>query len=76
MKKSTNHKKGSIGIVIVAAMMLLLLAGMILAPTQASALSKFNTNTEYLESKTWYPRWCKRESRTQRPTYGSRKPVL
>jgi hypothetical protein len=45
MKKSTNHKKGSIGIVIVAAMMLLLLAGMILAPTQASALSKFNTNT-------------------------------
>jgi hypothetical protein len=43
-KKSINDKKQS-GIVIVAAMMLLLLAGMILAPTQASALSKFNTNT-------------------------------
>jgi hypothetical protein len=46
MKKSTNCKKRSIGIVIVAAMMLLLLAGTILAPTQASALSKFNTNTD------------------------------
>jgi hypothetical protein len=46
MKKSNNHKKRSIGIVIVAAMMLLVLTGMILAPTQASALSKFNTNTD------------------------------
>jgi hypothetical protein len=46
MKKSNNHKKRSIGIVIVTAMMLLLLTGMILAPTQASALSKFNTNTD------------------------------
>jgi hypothetical protein len=45
-KKSTNCKKQSMGIVIVAAMMLLLLAGTILAPTQASALSKFNTNTD------------------------------
>jgi Prealbumin-like fold domain len=46
MKKSTNHKKRPIGIVIVAAIMLLLLTGMILAPRQVSALSKFNTNTD------------------------------
>jgi hypothetical protein len=46
LKKSTNYKEQPIGIVIVAAMMLLLLAGMILAPTQASALSKFKTNTD------------------------------
>jgi hypothetical protein len=44
--KSTNHERQSIGIAIVAAMMLLLLAGTILVPTQASALSKFNTNTD------------------------------
>jgi hypothetical protein len=46
LKKSINCKEQPIGIVIVAAMMLLLLAGMILAPTQASALSKFKTNTD------------------------------
>jgi hypothetical protein len=46
LKKDKNYKKQSIGLVIAGAMMLLLLAGMILAPTQASALSKFNTNTD------------------------------
>jgi hypothetical protein len=37
-----NHKKQSIGIVMVAAMASLLLAGTILAPTQASATSQHN----------------------------------
>jgi cell division protein FtsN len=44
-RENTNYKKQSIGIVIAAAMVLLLLAGTILAPTQTSVLSKFNTNT-------------------------------
>jgi predicted Rdx family selenoprotein len=37
-----NHKKQSIGIVMIAAMASLLLAGTILAPTQASATSQHN----------------------------------
>jgi hypothetical protein len=47
MKKSTDHKKRSIGIVIVAAMMLLLLTGMIMAPTQASAISQRKSNPQF-----------------------------
>jgi hypothetical protein len=46
LKKGKNYKKQSIGLVIGAAMMLLLLAGTILATTQASALSKFYSNTD------------------------------
>jgi hypothetical protein len=45
-KKSTKHESQSIGIVIVAVIILLMLAGTILTPTEASALSKFNTNTD------------------------------
>jgi hypothetical protein len=41
-----SYKKQPIGTVLVTAIASLLLAGTILAPTQASALSKFNTNTD------------------------------
>jgi hypothetical protein len=44
-KKSTIHEKQSMGIVIAAVMVLLLLARTILTATQTSALSRFNTNT-------------------------------
>jgi hypothetical protein len=41
-----SYKKQPIGIVLVTAIASLLLAASILAPTEASALSKFNTNTD------------------------------
>jgi hypothetical protein len=45
-RENTNYKKESIGITVVAvAIASFLLVGTILTPTQASALSKFNTNT-------------------------------
>ena len=43
LKKSMKGKKQSIGIVLTVAMASLLFAGTILAPTHASAVSKFNT---------------------------------
>jgi hypothetical protein len=46
-REDTNYKKQSIGITVIAvAIASLLIAGTILAPTQASALSKFNTKTD------------------------------
>ena len=44
LKKNMKDKKQSIGIVMAAAMAALLLAGTILAPTHASAVSKHTTN--------------------------------
>jgi hypothetical protein len=47
-KESTNHEKQSIGIVMVAATMaLLLIAGTILAPIQASAISQRKSNPQF-----------------------------
>ena len=71
-----SDKKQPIGIVLITAIASLLLAGTILAPTQASALSKFNTNTDTSNLKHDIRDGVSVNLEHQRPTYESRKPLL